>query len=217
MCSKNSELFVSKLIKDYNFEYIDNECKHILDQVEKLFSETFNTKDSLNLFIDKLIRLLIKTQDEGNNFNETEYFINQCIFLSDQNSNNILKWLEGNQVKSKYIFFLGFIYLNFEKDNDEAFKLILRASEDNYPIAQVYLAKCYKEGFGTERNDKLAFRWVKKAAENKSICGQLDLGVYYENNIGTDKDLSKAFYWYQKAANNGNLIIQADVMNWEKE
>ena len=112
-----------------------NDCKHVLDQATKLFFETFDTEDSLNLFVDKLIGLLIKTQDEGNSFNETEYFINQCISLSDQNFKWYFEmaWRESSRIK--IYFFLGFIYLNFEKGNNEAFKLFLRASEDNYPIA----------------------------------------------------------------------------------
>src|SRR5688572_30827330 len=179
MRNNNSELLISKLIEEYNLGSMDNECKHILGQAKRLFFETFDEGDGLNIFIDKLIGLLIRTQDEGNNFNETEYFINQYIFLSDQTSEDIFKWLEGNQVESKYIFFLGFFYFSdiyFEKNDKEAFRLFLKATEDNDPIAQVYLAKCYKEGLGTEGNDELALHWVQKAVENGSICGRLDLG-----------------------------------------
>src|SRR6266498_2498575 len=209
MHSNHSELFISKLMQEFNLELIDTEFNsQILNQAEKLFLEIFDIADSINVLIDKIIELLIKTQNEGNNFNETEHFINQCIFLSNRTSNDIFEWLKENQVESRYIFFLGFFYfsnINFEKNDKEAFKLFLKVSEDNYPIAQVYLAKCYKEGFGTERNDKLAFNWIQKAVENESICGQLDFGFYYENSIGTDMDLNKAFYWYNKAANNRNL------------
>ena len=60
MHSKSSELFISRLMQDYNLESIDNECKFILNQAEKLFSEIFDTKDNINNLIDKLIVLLIK-------------------------------------------------------------------------------------------------------------------------------------------------------------
>jgi len=142
MYSNNSELFISKLIQDYNLELVDNEYKHILNQAEKLFLKIFDITDGINILIDKLIRLLIKTQDEGNSFNETKHFINQCIFLSNQTPYDIVEWLKENQVESRYIFFLGFIYfnnINFEENYKEAFKLFLKASENNYPIAQVYL------------------------------------------------------------------------------
>ncbi|CAI2175459.1 6465_t:CDS:2 [Funneliformis geosporum] len=207
MYSNNSDLFLSRLMQDLNLETIYNECNshHILYQAEKLFMEIYDIEDSINTLIDKLINLLIKSQDEGNNFNETEHFINHCIFLSTRNSYEIFEWLKENQVKSHYQFFLGIIYYNVEKNFNEAYKLFYKASEDNYPIAQVYLANCYKTGFGTEINYKLAFKWMQKAAENESICGQLNLGIYYDNSIGTDSNLDKAIYWYQKSANNGNL------------
>ncbi len=71
-----------------------------------------------------------------------KHFNDQCIFLSNQTSNVIFKRLKENQIDSKYLFFLGFIYfnnINFEEDRTEAFKLFLKAAENNYPIAQVYL------------------------------------------------------------------------------
>ncbi|CAI2188115.1 17863_t:CDS:2 [Funneliformis geosporum] len=167
--------------------------------------EIHDIEDSINTLIDKLINLLIKTQDDGNNFNETEHFINHCIFLLTRNLYEIFEWLKENQVKSYYQFFLGIIYYNVEKNFNEAYKLFYKASENNYPIAQVYLANCYKTGLGTEINYNLAFKWMQKAAENESICGQLNLGIYYDNSIGTDSNLDKAIYWHQKSANNGNL------------
>ena len=59
-----------------------------------------------------MITLLIKTQDEGNSINEARHFINHCISLSNQSSNDIFEWLKENQSKSPYIFFLGFFYYN---------------------------------------------------------------------------------------------------------
>ncbi|CAI2164240.1 7000_t:CDS:2 [Funneliformis geosporum] len=70
----------------------------------------------------------------------------------------------------------------------DAFELFLSTSENNYSIAQVYLANCYKTGFGTEINYDHAFNWMQKAVESESIYGQLNIGIYYE-----------------QAANNGNL------------
>ncbi len=172
--SNNSELFISYTL--------DNKYKpHILNQAEKLFLEIFDAADSMDILIDKLIVLLIKTQDEGNNFNEMKNFIDQCIFLSNQKSNDIFEWLKENQIESKYLFFLGFLYfnnINFEEDRTDAFKLFLKAAKNDYPIAQVYLSECYREGIGTEINYNLAFNWMQKAVENESTCGQLNLGIY---------------------------------------
>ena len=90
---------------------------------------------------------------------ETNLFINQCIFLINQPQDNILDWLLRNQTSSQYIFFLGFLFYNgiiVEVNNNEAFKLFSKASEDNYHIAQIYLSKCYQSGIGTEINSALS-------------------------------------------------------------
>jgi hypothetical protein len=110
MLSNNSELYLSKLIQNY----LNNEYNFdiVINQAEKLFLEIFDINDSIDILIDKLITLLIKTQDEGNNHNETKHFINHCISLSSQTSNDIFEWLKENQTKSLYIFFLGFFYYN---------------------------------------------------------------------------------------------------------
>ncbi|CAI2171713.1 381_t:CDS:2 [Funneliformis geosporum] len=209
MNSNNSELFLSKLIQEFNLDSINNEGHlHILHQAEKLFLKVFDVEDSIDTLIDKLIVLLIKTHDEGNDFNETKHFIIQCIFHSNKNSNDIFEWLKENQVESKHVFLLGFFYfnnINFEKNENEAFQLFLCASTNDYPIAQVYLAKCYENGCGIEINYNLAFHWIQKAVRNNSIFGKLNLGIYYEKSIGIEKDLKKAFYLYQEAADNENL------------
>ena len=61
-----------------------------------------------------------------------------------------------------------FYYYNIgvKESNNKAFELFLKAAENNYSIAQVYLAKCYDDGYGTEINKTLAFNWYQKAAEN---------------------------------------------------
>ncbi|CAI2166132.1 317_t:CDS:2 [Funneliformis geosporum] len=168
-----------------------------LHQAEKLFLEIHDKEEYINTFIDNLIRLLNKTLDEGNDFNESEHFINHYMLLSDRSSN---EWSNKNQMKSKYQIFLGILYYNnikIDKSYGDAFELFLSTSENNYSIAQVYLANCYKTGFGTEINYDHAFNWMQKAVESESIYGQLNIGIYYEQGIGTDKNLIKAFYWYQ--------------------
>ncbi|CAI2191979.1 19783_t:CDS:1, partial [Funneliformis geosporum] len=171
MNSNNSELLLSKLIQEFNLDSINNEGHlHILHQAEKLFLKVFDVEDSIDMLIDKLMVLLIQTHDEGNDFNETKHFINQCIFHSNKNSNDIFEWLKVNQVESKHVFLLGFFYfnnINFEINEYEALKLFLSASAKNYPIAQVYLAKCYEEGCGIETSYDLAFNWIQKAVGNK--------------------------------------------------
>src|SRR6266542_3015018 len=194
------------------------------DKYNPYISEIVNS-DDINILIDKLITLLIKVQDESKNFSETKYFIKNCITISSQSIDDVLKWLKENQNKSKYVFLLGFFYHNkfsLEENNSEGFVFFLKAAEDSYPIAQVYLSRCYIKGFGTEISNNLAFNWIQKAAENESIIGQNILGCYYKDGInnltiyyynreGTEKNLKKAFYWYQKAAENEHISAQYNL------
>ncbi len=48
-------------MQEFNLELIDIELNEIYDMA-----------DNINVLINKLIELLIKTQNEGNNFNETD-------------------------------------------------------------------------------------------------------------------------------------------------
>jgi TPR repeat protein len=66
-----------------------------------------------------------------------------------------------------------------------------------------YLAICYKNGEGTEKNLEKAFDWYQKAAENGHTNAIFDLAICYYS----EKNLKKAFHWHQKAAENG-LPIQ---------
>ena len=140
------------------------------DKYNPYISELVNSANNVNILIDKLITLLIKVQDEGKDFNETKYFIKKCITLSSQSIDDVLNWLKENQNESKYIFLLGFFYHNkfsLEENNSEGFIFFLKAAEDSYPIAQVYLSMCYNKGFGTEINNNLAFNWIIKALLDK--------------------------------------------------
>ncbi|GBB92337.1 hypothetical protein RclHR1_00020040 [Rhizophagus clarus] len=196
----NVEIYENKSFELFN---VSIEQENMNTQFE------IDNANNIETVIDRLIVLLIKMQDEkGYNFTETTQFIYQCIFLSVKTSTDIFNWLVENLTKPQYIFFLGFLYYNgiiVENNDDEAFRLFSKASEENYPIAQVYLSKCYQEGRGTAIDNTLAFTYLRNSIENNSVCGQLYLGNLYEDGTGRDVDLNKAIYWYQKAADSGNL------------
>lgn len=170
-----------------------------------------NIIDNINKVADELIKYVIKKHDRGITFDQIKQFINQQILELDHAIEKLIKWLLNNQTKTQHIYFLGlFYYYNIcvEEDSIKAFNLFLKASEDNYSMAQVYLAKCYNDGYGTECNKKLAFNWYKKSVESGSIIGQFYLGYCYELGIGTHNDEKMSIYWYKKAAINGNATAK---------
>ncbi|PKC66373.1 kinase-like protein [Rhizophagus irregularis] len=183
------------------------------------FDSSFNNNIN-NMFVDKLISVIIKKHDSGYTFDQIQELINQKILQLNQITNNLVKWLKENQDKSKYIWFSGLFYyydIGIEENKSiKAFELFSKAADDNYSTAQVYLAKCYNDGYGIEENKNLAFNWYQKAAENGSIIGQFYLGYCYEFNIGTEKNENKFIEWYQKATNNKNTTAKLYLANCYK-
>ncbi|PKB97497.1 kinase-like protein [Rhizophagus irregularis] len=175
---------------------------------------TFNNIS--NLIVDKLIKIIIKKHDKGYTFDQIQQLIDQKALRFNQITNNLINWLTKNQDKSPYIWLFGLFYyygIEIEENDNKAFELFSKAAKNDYPIAQVYLAKCYNDGCGTEKNNNLAFNWYQIAAENNSIVGQFYLGYCYEFSIGTESSENKFIEWYQKAANNGNTSAKLYLAN----
>uniref|UniRef100_U9U8K5 HCP-like protein n=1 Tax=Rhizophagus irregularis (strain DAOM 181602 / DAOM 197198 / MUCL 43194) TaxID=747089 RepID=U9U8K5_RHIID len=172
--------------------------------------------------VDKLIIVIIKKHDQGYTFDKIQRFIDQKISQLNQLNQTVdilINWLIKNQSIIQYVWFLGLLYyyeIEVNKDDNKAFELFFKAANDNYSIAQVYLAKCYNDGYGTQQNKNLAFNWYQRAVENKSIIGQFYLGYCYEFSIGTEKNETKSIEWYQKATKNGNGTAKLYLANCYK-
>ncbi|CAI2177715.1 15382_t:CDS:2 [Funneliformis geosporum] len=87
-------------------------------------------------------------------------------------------------------------YYGTEENSKSAFELFFKASESNYSLAQVYIAKCYNDGYGIEQNKYLAFKWYQKLA----YC--------YDKGIGIEINKEMALELYKDAAEKGNKYAQ---------
>ncbi|POG65135.1 kinase-like domain-containing protein, partial [Rhizophagus irregularis DAOM 181602=DAOM 197198] len=136
------------------------------DQVNQVTGSSISLINFLD--VDKLIAFIIKKHDNGITFDQAQQLISKQILQTNQTTDQLIKWLSENQDKTQYIWFLGlFYYYNIGVEDDiKAFEWFSKAAEDNYSIAQVYLAKCYYDGYGTTCNIKLAFHWYQKSVEN---------------------------------------------------
>ena len=164
-----------------------------------------------SVIIDKLIVVIIRKHNEGYTFSQMQQFINQKISQWSQVINNLTNWLENQCTIYKYAWLLGLFYyynIRVKENRIKAFELFSEAANDNYSIAQVYLASCYNDGYGTKQDRGLAFHWYQKAASNGSIIGQFYLGYCYEFNVGTEKNENKFIEWYQKAADSRNTTAR---------
>ncbi|GES76006.1 kinase-like domain-containing protein [Rhizophagus clarus] len=161
--------------------------------------------------VDRLITFLIEKRD----IEHIQQLMIKQILKIEQATGSLIKWLLKNQDKSKYIWFLGlFYYYNIvieENSSIKAFELFSKATDDNYSIAQVYLAKCYYDRYGVNRNKDLAFYWYKKSAENESAIGKFYLGNCYEFGIGTGKNEERSFHFYKEATEGGNTIVKLNL------
>lgn len=59
---------------------------------------------------------------------------------------------------------LGVMYYEDGKD-DKAFEIFRKSAENGYPASMGWLAACYENGYGTERNREMAKFWLTRAAD----------------------------------------------------
>src|SRR6266540_5081483 len=165
------------------------------------------SKPNLNIIIDKIVYLIFDELNKG-----IESKIRDQIFdyLNNQNLTlqEVIDWLMNHQNNSNVIFLFG--YFNFfgieiNENHEEAFELFFEVSEQ-HTLAQYFTGKCYQEGYGVAKDERLAFEYYKRSANKNFAMGQFDLGSCYENGIGVEKNLGMAVDWYEKAIINGNII-----------
>ncbi|CAB5213008.1 unnamed protein product [Rhizophagus irregularis] len=77
----------------------------------------------------------------------------------------------------------------------ECINSLEKLAENGDKEAMFYLATCYKNGEGAEKNLEKAFHWYQKAAENGNELAMFNLANRYYNGEGTEKNLEKAFHW----------------------
>jgi TPR repeat protein len=49
--------------------------------------------------------------------------------------------------------------------DDKAFEIFRKSAENGYPASMGWLAACYENGYGTERNREMAKFWLTRAAD----------------------------------------------------
>ncbi|GBC38023.2 kinase-like domain-containing protein [Rhizophagus irregularis DAOM 181602=DAOM 197198] len=206
----SNEDFDNMMDNDYNFFIGDDFSNSLIDDdfdlnmndiIQKNLLIDITDSDDVGKIIDKLIDHLIKLHDElGYGFAGAKQIIEQNIKYINQPLDDILDWLNDNQISSKYIFFHGFLYFNgiiVKGDEDKAFASFSKASKDNYSMAQVYLCKWYENN---EKDDLKAFECYEKAAKSGNKIAQLNLGYFYDHGKGTQRNKDKAIEWYEKSA-----------------
>ncbi|GES83628.1 kinase-like domain-containing protein [Rhizophagus clarus] len=193
----------------------ENLFRYFMGQPSNNQSNTTKEVDiQKNLSIEKDFNIVV---DEINDFiyktiNEVEYkSVKQKVieYFNDQNINSVetYNWLLNNQISINSIFLLG--YFNFHeivtsKNNEKAFNLFINASERNHTLAQYFVGKCYKYGYGTIKDENLSFKYYEIAANKNYKKAQYVIGNSYKKGIGVERDYNKAFELYKQSAEGGN-------------
>src|SRR5699024_4639706 len=101
-----------------------------------------------------------------------------------------------------------------EQSYERAFELYLRSAKQSFPYAEFELAKMYRDGIGTDRNEEesnkyfssafIGFKKLEKKSHDDKI--QYRLGWMLQNGIGTEKNIMEAKNYYEKSAMIGNTF-----------
>ena len=101
------------------------------------------------------------------------------------------------------------------RDYKKAFMWYQKAALQGNPLAQCQLGLMYREGQGTEKDEKAAFGWFMKAADDRQACprGKFYVARSYHHGNGVPVDYEKAVKWYLTAAHQNDAYAQLNLGN----
>ncbi len=195
-----------------NFDQLNS--KELVESFTMSKRQDFSAKN-LSEIVDKIVDHIFDKLNKGikptkRNRHIFDYLNNQNITLQE-----IINWLLNNQNNSNAIFLFG--YFNFfgidvNKNYETAFNLFIKLSEQHTKtkwciLAQFYIGKCYKEGYGIDQDINEAIHWYEQSARQGYQSAQYNLAIIYKNR----KDRDKAIYWYKKSAEQGDREAQFNL------
>ncbi len=97
-------------------------------------------------------------------------------------------------------------------DPRKAFELYKKSAALKEPYGIYAVAKCYEDGIGTEKDEKMCFKYLKKAVQSGVIPEAItDLGACYGKGKVTVKNNKKAMRLYLKAALLGDILALTNI------
>ena len=108
----------------------------------------------------------------------------------------------------KYIS-LGYVQYGFEE--------LKKCASLNGLAAQYYVATCYENGIGVEKNLTEAFKMYRRSAERGLPDAMYHLASFYRNGIVVSKDLSREKEWMQRYNQKGGELLLPDIISLYNE
>jgi len=174
-----------------------------------------NAAQTLSYRINSLIESLNEKEpeDESKIFGDTYNASKNALRLSSMRS--IKQAADNGDVEAQYklgIFYMENIDENIIDTNRGTYYLSL-ASKQDYPQAQLRLAKAYKSGNGVPQNNDNVFKLLEQSAKQLPEAMFL-LGECYANGIGCIRDSKKALICYLEAAKYDYVDAMLKAANW---
>ena len=88
-----------------------------------------------------------------------------------------------------------------------------KAAAMNDLAAQYYIAVCYENGIGFEKDMTQAFRMYRKAAERGLPDAMYHLASFYRNGIVVTKDANRENEWMQRYNQKGGKFLLSDLIS----
>ena len=186
--------------------YIGFCCEHGYG-IEKNYGEAVDWyKKAAEQGHAKAMRNLGKMYDDGmwaprNVVEAVKWYVDAAV-KGDKVAKTLLGKLAADADTAPFVS----IYAKTAFDNDEWERGVVAALSTDMSncTLQMWLAYCYIEGKGVEKDVDEAFKWCRRAAEGGNHWSMNKLGLMYEFGDGTEKNLEEAFRWYKAAAENGH-------------
>lgn len=97
-------------------------------------------------------------------------------------------------------------WLGLHRDPKRGFDLYMKAAEQGWTRAILFVGDCYFKGIGVKKDKVEAMKWLQKAADQSDPIGETYMAWIYENGDGAPQDLVTAYTWFLVARNDGKNI-----------
>src|SRR3984957_20665205 len=99
-----------------------------------------------------------------------------------------------------------------EEEQGRANELLLKAANQEFPLAMYELGRRYSRGtFGMQRDLAEAYRWMSKAAESGSIPAMEETANALFYGRGVAQNPRRALEWAQRAADSGSDVAKLNL------
>jgi TPR repeat protein len=99
-----------------------------------------------------------------------------------------------------------------EEEQARANELLLKAANQEFPLAMYELGRRYSKGsFGLQRDLAEAYRWMSKAAESGSVPAMVETAEALFYGQGVAQNPRRAVEWAQRAADSGSDVAKFNL------